>query len=494
MSGGEHVLVAGAGITGLGVALALGGSGRRVTLIDRDPAPPEMSLEEAFAKWERRGATQLRHSHAFIGRLNKLIRERHPALMEDLLAAGARRFAYEDAIPPPLKPHHMHEAGDEDLSLLFSRRTTLELVLRNHVQRLDGVEFICDAGVRGLLTRRDGNGRIVADGLEGERSGAIEQMPADIVVDASGRNTNFPDWLRAAGCNIREEESPCGILYFTRHYKLREGQDEPPRDGTPGGGDLGYIKFGVFAADNRHFSITLAIPEIEAGLRTAIMKPEVFEAICRELPGCARWTAAERAEPAGPVYAMGNLVNLWRHYLNDGEPQLLGFFALGDAAIRTNPLYGRGCSSGMVQAHLLRDALDASGDAAERAKIVARGTWDEIRPYYESMVKQDLMAIRRAQNERNPDYRPRLKARIMKSFAEDAITPASRGDPKVARALSAVFHMVGHPTAWLKSPSIVARLLVIWALPRSIKRTRGFYPPKFGPERKTMLEKLNLPA
>lgn len=494
MSAGEHVLVAGAGITGLGVALALGGSGRRVTLIDRDPAPPEMSPEEAFAKWERRGATQLRHSHAFIGRLNKLIRERHPALMDALLAAGARRFTYEDAIAPPLKPHYVQEPGDEDLSLLFSRRTTLELVLRNHVQRFEGVEFVGDAGVRGLLTQRDGQGRIVVEGLEVERNGAVEHMLADIVIDASGRNTNFPDWLREAGCDIREEETPCGILYFTRHYKLRDGQDEPPRDGTPGGGDLGYIKFGVFAADNRHFSITLAVPEIETSLRTAIMKPDVFEAICRELPGCARWTTPERAEPVSPVYAMGNLVNLWRHYLKDGEPQVLGFFALGDAAVRTNPLYGRGCSSGMVQAHILREALDTTGDAAERAGFVARGTWDEIRPYYDSMVKQDLSAIRRAKNERNPDYRPRLKARIMKSFAEDAITPASRGDQKLARTLAAVFHMVGHPTAWLKRPSLVARLLLVWALPKSVKRARGFYPPKFGPERKVMLEKLGLPA
>ncbi len=414
--------------------------------------------------------------------------------MEDLLAAGARRFSYEDAIAPPLQPHYVQELGDDDLSLLFSRRTTLELVLRNYVQRLEGVAFISDAGVRGLLTRQDGKGHLVVEGLQVERDGATEDMRADIVVDASGRNTNFPDWLRAAGCKIDEEESPCGILYFTRHYRLRAGQDEPPRDGTPGGGDLGYIKFGVFAADNRHFSITLAIPEIETGLRTAIMKPEVFEAICRELPGCARWTTPERSEAASPVYAMGNLVNLWRHYLKDGEPQVLGFFALGDAAVRTNPLYGRGCSSGMVQAHILRDALDASDDAGERAKFVARGTWDQIRPYYESMVKQDLQAIRRAKNERNPDYRPRLKARIMKSFAEDAITPASRGDQKVARALAGVFHMVGHPTAWLKDPAIVARLLWIWALPKRIKQARGFYPPKFGPARKAMLEKLGLPA
>ena len=495
MSGArEHVLVAGSGITGLGVALALGGGRRAVTLLDRDPPPPETSPEEAFLTWERRGATQLRHSHAFIGRLNTLIRTRYPELLAELEREGARLFRYEDALPPPLKDKYRAQTGDDELCFLFSRRTTLELVLRRYVARLPGVRFVSDAAVRGLVTRRDDNGTLVVEGLQIERGGAVEAMHADVVVDATGRNTTFPDWLRAEGCTIAEEEAPCGILYYTRHYKLREGQDEPPRDGTPGGGDLGYIKFGVFAADNRHFSITLATPEIETGLRTAIPRPEIFEAICAEIPGAARWTEPKRSEPVGPVYSMGNLINLWRHYLKDGEPQALGFFALGDAAVRTNPLYGRGCSSGVVQAHILRAALDATPDPAERAKIVARETWQEIRPYFDSMVKADNEAIRRAEHERDPAYKPKLKARLMKSFVEDAITPASRGSQAVSRALSRAFHMIGHPTAWLNDPAIMARIIAVWAMPKWLKKTRGFYPPSFGPARKEMLARLGLQA
>ncbi len=146
--------------------------------------------------------------------------------------------------------------------------------------------------MRGFLARRE-NGRIVVEGLKVERDGAIEQMRADVVVDATGRNTLFPEWLRGDGVTVREESSPCGILYYTRHYKLRDGQDEPPRDpkAAAGGADLGYIKFGVFIADNRHFSVTLAVPEIESQLRTAVMKPEIFDA--------AAWRC--RARRAGSI-------------------------------------------------------------------------------------------------------------------------------------------------------------------------------------------------
>jgi 2-polyprenyl-6-methoxyphenol hydroxylase-like FAD-dependent oxidoreductase len=491
----EHVLIAGSGIAGLGAALAFGGGSRRVTILDRDPPPPEGSAEEAFYNWERRGATQLRHSHAFLGRLTSLIRDRYPDLMQELLAEGTRLFGFEDGLTPPQMSQYAPAQGDEDLKLLFSRRTTLELVMRRYAAKLPGITFINDAGVRGLIARRE-NGKLIVEGLKVERNGAVEDMRAGVVVDATGRNTSFPEWLRAEGLTVREESSPCGILYYTRHYKLKGGQDEPPRDAkaAAGGADLGYIKFGVFIADNRHFSVTLATPEIETEMRAAVMKPENFDAICLSLPGAARWMNPERSEPVSKVYAMGELYNVWRHYMKDGEPQVLNFFPLGDAAIRTNPLYGRGCSSGVVEAHLLRGALDATDDSVERAKTYERALKAQIRPYFDSMVALDLNAIRRAEHERNPHYKPSLRARMTKSFTEDGLMPAQRGDVEVSRALSRVFHMLDEPTAFLKRPAIVARILAMWATPTASKKDRGLYPPKAGPDRAEMLKLLNIAA
>jgi 2-polyprenyl-6-methoxyphenol hydroxylase-like FAD-dependent oxidoreductase len=487
----ETVLVAGAGIAGLGAALALSDGKRRVTILDRDPPPPDASPEEAFRTWERRGATQLRHSHAFLGRLTTLIRTRYPQLMEELLAAGARLFTYEDGLTPALRALYVQDPGDTDMTFLFSRRTTLELVMRRYASKLPGASFVTDAGVRGLIARRDGD-VLRVEGLQVERAGSVADMRADIVVDASGRNTLFPDWLRAEAVTVAEEESPAGILYFTRHYRLLDGVEEPSREGPPGAGDLGYIKYGVFNADNRHFSVTLALPEIETELRMAVMKPEVFDAICAAIPGCGRWTETSRAEPASPVYAMGNLLSLWRTTVKDGRPQVLNFFAIGDAAVRTNPLYGRGCSAGVVHAHILKDALDATPDPVARALLVETNTRTALRSYYDTMVKQDLQSIRRARNERDPGYKPKLRARIVKSFVDDALTPAARGDIAVSRASSRAFHMIDDPVAWLKDPAILARILKMWATPAASKRIRGLYPPTLGPNRPEMLGRLGL--
>ena len=485
----DNIVIVGAGIAGLGSAMALAREGRRITLLDRDP-PPSTDAETAFEKWERKGVTQLRHSHVFLGCLVSLIRARHPRLHEMLLDAGAREVGFQESLPPQLRGAYAGQPGDEQLAFLFSRRTTLEYVMRAYVQTLPGVTFETGVRVRGLESEKvDGTLRVIGVNLETDTT-PLHLRRADIVVDAGGRNSLLTDDLRSQGAEIDEDRNPAGILYFTRHYRLRDGQAEPPRDNIPGAGDLGYIKFGVFAADNRHFSITLAVPEIEQRLRLVTLDPKVFDAICNQIPGMARWIDPSRAEPVTKVFGMGNLFNVWRNYVKEGRPQALNVFAVGDAAIRTNPLYGRGCSLSVMHAHILADALERSADPSERAILFDRESRKQIRPYWESIVKQDNGAIRRAKNEQRPDYRPRWKARLIQSFAEDAVGPATRRHLDVYRAIMKTFHMLDHPTVWLKNPVVMAKVLWTWLMPKSAKT--ALYPPKPGPARGEMLEHLGI--
>ena len=483
----DRIVVVGAGIAGLGAAMALARSDREIVVVDRDPPPPA-NVETAFDTWERKGVTQLRHSHVFLGCLVTLIRDRHPRLHDMLHKAGARELDLEASLPASLRDSYVAADGDQDLAFLFSRRTTLEHTIRAYVETLPGVRFLTSTIVRDLILEKTTPIPSVK-GIRIERDGgAPEDLAATVVVDAGGRTSILVDRLREHGIAIDEEKSPAGILYFTRHFRLREGQCEPPRDLIPGAGDLGYIKYGVFAADNRHFSITLAVPEIESELRVATLNPATFDAICNRIPGMARWIEPTRAEPVTKVFGMGNLHNVWRHFVKAGEPVVLDYFAVGDSALRTNPLYGRGCSSAVLHAHILGDVVNATADPRERAIALDKRTRKELRPFWDALMKQDLSSIRRAKNEQNPAYKPRLKARLIKSFAEDAVGPATRSDLGVFRAIMRGFHMLAMPTAWLTQPLVVLRVLATWAMPKSKK----LYPPKLGPDRKEMLESLGL--
>ena len=484
----ESVVVLGAGIAGLCVALALAPTGRTITLLERDSPPPEGGTEAVFDHWRRRGASQLRHSHAFLARLRKLIATEHPALLEALLGAGARELRFADGLPDTLKPRYVPRPEDEEMAIIVSRRTTMELVIRRYAEARSNVTIRSNTFVSGLISDRDTTGRLTARGFALEDG---EAVPADLVIDAGGRGSPMIDWLADAGAVVPETAEDCAILYYTRFYELLPEQAEPPRGHHAPNGDLGYVKFGVFPADNGTFSITVAVPEVEETLRVAVVRPDIFEAICARLPGVAAWTDPARAAPVSKVYAMGDLQSRWREMAPGGEPVVLNAFSVGDSLVRTNPLYGRGCSFAAIEAHALRDILAETADPAARAVAYSARVRSLLEPFYNDMRDQDRAAARRAAHGLDPDYRPPWRARLMRRFIEDGVGVAIRRDPELFRAVMRAFHMLEPPRAWLNRPATLAKVGA--ALVRGRKANARFYPDKPGPGRLEMFTALGLP-
>lgn len=485
----QKAIVIGAGFTGLAAALALASLGWRVKLIERDGAPPEGGPDAAFAGWSRHGVAQMRHSHVFLSRLTNLLRDHYPGLLADMRAAGCRILDFRDGLPPGLLADYVPVPEDEDLSFVSSRRVTLELVLRRHVAAMAGMEILQGCRVTGLLFDPQATVCSVT-GVEVEGGAGAQQFHASLIIDAAGRGSRSLAWLEKAGVKVDEETAPAGIVYFTRHYRLRPGLQEPPRTDHPTVGDLFYLKFGVFRADNGWFSMTLAVPQIEAELGEAIRHPEMFDRVCALLPGVAPWTDASRSQAMSQVFTMGGLRSHWRYFMRDGKPAALNYFVIGDGAVCSNPLYGRGCSAGFLQAHLLAGICAKSANPFERALLFDTMMRSEIRPFYDLMVKEDAQSIRRASAERNGDYQPGLRARLTKYFLEDGIRPASRGDIKVMRALMRGFHMLENPALALQDPEI------FWRIGRYMLRGRKRNAPliglPIGPDRSAMMERLGL--
>ncbi len=142
------MVVIGAGVAGLGSALALSRAGHPVTLIERDATPLPADPDAAF-EWDRRGAPQVRHSHALLARLRNLLRDRYPDVLADLLDAGATELRFTDTLPEEILDREPRP-GDEDLVALACRRTTFEWVLRRTVLAAEGVRLLDGVTVDGF--------------------------------------------------------------------------------------------------------------------------------------------------------------------------------------------------------------------------------------------------------------------------------------------------------------------------------------------------------
>jgi 2-polyprenyl-6-methoxyphenol hydroxylase-like FAD-dependent oxidoreductase len=328
-----RVAIVGAGVSGLGAAINLAHDGHDVVVCERDATPLPTSADEAF-DWNRRGAPQVRHSHAFLARGRNLIRDRLPDVREALLAAGVTEVAWSNMARGgrDFEP----EPGDEDLVMLACRRTTFEWVLRRYALETDRVE-IRDGSVVSALAASNGSGPVRITGVV-TGDGAID---ADVVVDATGRPSHLIDLLAGVGVPLTETKSPTGIVYLSRFYRLRDGV-APPDETTFNGADLEYLKFAVFRGDNNTFSITLAFAPEDEQLQT-LRDESRFDAVTAQIETIAKWTDCDVSVPISGVHYMGGLINRVRHFVVDGEPIALGIVAIGDASVCTNPLFGRGC-------------------------------------------------------------------------------------------------------------------------------------------------------
>lgn len=474
-----RVVVVGAGVAGLGAALALGRDGHDVTVLERDATPLPASPAEAFA-WDRRGAPQVRHSHAFLARLRNLLRDRFPDVLADLLAAGATELRFTDMLPPAMTDR-APRPGDDDLVAIACRRTTFEWVLRRSVLAAPGVRLLDGAVVDGLDAEPAGPGGVPrVTGVLAEVGGSATVLRADTVVIATGTRSAVPAWMAASRAGMmEEEEEDTGIVYFSRFYELPDAT--VPVAAAPVAVDLGYLKFAVFPGDNGTFSVTLAVASDDAPLRSMLLGTAAFDATVLALPLAAPWVADGRSTPITDVQVMARLVNRRRRFTDGDLPLATGVHAVGDAHTCTNPLYGRGCSLAMVQAVLLADALrEHAGDPVAAALAYEAASDREIAPWYRAAVAQD-QANRLAPGEATGDD----GTLSFRSILQDGVLPAARVDPVVYRAFVRAFNLLDRPDALMADTDLAARVVATW----QARHDRPPEPPS-GPRREDLVATL----
>ena len=349
-----RVFVLGGGVAGMGAALLLAREGHDVTLVDRDPPSSDVTADGTFAAAERPTVPQFRQPHNFLGLGRQLLHDRLPDVYQRLLEVGAGEIDQSAFLPPGTES----EPGDEDLVVVLCRRPVFDAVLRNAVDAEPDLD-VRRAKVTGLTA--DG-GRITGVVLDED-----EEVACDLLVDSMGRSSHLPRWLAEGGFRTPSEVvADCGLLYFSRHFRVHVGAQMPRFTTLLAGprGDIGFLSHSVFVGDNRTFCICIMPAATDRDLR-ALRDEQAFMRVARLLPGYLDWIAPDIAEPITPVLAMGAIRNLMRSYVTEREPVAPGVVAIGDALLHTNPTSAFGASQSLEHAVVLSAVLSEASDPTE---------------------------------------------------------------------------------------------------------------------------------
>jgi 2-polyprenyl-6-methoxyphenol hydroxylase-like FAD-dependent oxidoreductase len=430
----DRAVVIGGSMAGLLTARVLSDHFRQVTLIERD----RMGTEPE----SRKGQPQTRHLHGLLANGARIMSGWFPGLLDELKAGGAMVGDSGETMRWYVNGGY-RARFHSGLPGATMSRPFLEHLVRRRVRTLPNVTIRDGTGVEGLQTE-DGGARVTGVKL----AGGGEVVPADLVVDASGRGSASTRWLQALGF----PPPPETVLKVDVGYATRLYRRDPNAEGA---GDWVFVTpvaprerriGGAFPIEGERWIVTLGGwfgdhgPTDEAD----------FLAFAKSLPAPDIHQIASTSEPLSEIMTYKYAANLRRHYERmERFPE--GYLVLGDAACSFNPVYGQGMTSAALQAHELDQVLDRAGPSTEplATRFFRRAAKVIDRPW-QLAVGEDFR-FPEAVGKRPPgtDLVNRYVSQVHR---------ATHTDPVVGLAFLEVMNLIEPPTR-LMTPAVLWRIL-----------------------------------
>lgn len=427
----RHALVLGGSIAGLLAARVLAEEYASVTVVERDRLPDGAE--------HRRGLPHGHHVHGML--------PRGLEILEELLPGVTRRITADGGLTGDILGNTRWQLNGRTLCqahagapALSASRPLIEAAVRERVRALPNVTVLDGHDVTGLIA---GAGRVTGAAVTGHDGRGARPLPADLVVDATGRGSRTPRWLTELGYDAPPADRVTVDLSYT------SGVFDDP-DGLLGD-DLvvvtarfpGRRRSAVMQRlEGRRILVTLAGV---LGERT----PETFDgfaAYARTLPTPDVSDVVTRATPVGAP-AMFRVPAYVRHHYERLTRFPAGLLVTGDASCSFNPVYGQGMSVAAMNALALRDELAHGGEPDPYRYFTAVSGSLEAPWRFGVGADLALPGVTGPALPESPltaDYVGRLQL-------------AAVGDPAVAIAFIRVTGLVDPPPALLR-PEIAARV------------------------------------
>lgn len=434
-----RAVVVGGSLAGMCAARVLCDFYDEVVLVDRDVFPAGVA--------PRAGVPQAKHAHALLGRGQQELERLFPGFVAAMTAGGALSF-------DPGKELAMRRSlgwqavGPNGFDALWASRDLLEHTVRSRLRAHGSVQLQERTAALGLRCADNAPRRVT--GLRVRSEGRGEHvLDAELVVDASGRNSHAERWLSEHGLplpNTQRVDAHAG--YASRFYQPPTG-DQRPREWWWRGlwieGEPGLPRGSViFPLEHDRWLVTA----VGFGGQYPPTDPDGFHAFLESLSSRAIARAVARATPLSDVAGNRSLANVFRRY-DAWDAELRGFLALGDAVCAFNPLYGQGMSTAAACAGMLADVLRerGRGPGLERAYFARIGRF--LGDVWNLATGADFMWPT-TEGDR-PNLPPAIGAYLRLALE------AAHGDPELRRHIIPVFNLTG-PMSLFFHPRFAAKV------------------------------------
>ncbi len=366
-------IVIGGGIAGLASARVLGGHFKRVTLIEADVLPETAET--------RPGVAQGSHTHNLLPGGWEILQSLFPGLETRLNEGGGIAAAPQQwyALTPHGKTYRLSRfqptpiepvAGGSVIRL--QTRALLEHCVRTELAQSPNVSIKDGVKVIGPLYK--------SDRITGVELSNGERVPADLVLDASGRRSLSLDWLDQLGY-LRPSESVvnCDFSYCTAMFKPTD-----PTQFTDGGFLTTSTRDGPYTKRGG------ALARVEGGNWLVTLAGRLGDHPPRSVDGFFEFISTLHHSMLGDLLKDAMLVSGPTRYLFPKSvrrnyhmlsrfPE--GFLLIGDAICQINPGYSQGMSTACRQAA----AFDHLLHARKSKGLGLDGIW---RPYFDNAFEQ----------------------------------------------------------------------------------------------------------
>jgi 2-polyprenyl-6-methoxyphenol hydroxylase-like FAD-dependent oxidoreductase len=430
--------------------MLLARDGHEITVLERDASPAPEAVDDAWTDWTRAGVVQFRQPHFLQPRVRHVLDRELPDARDALIAAGAATVDPVGRLPPSIADRAPRD-GDERFVSVTARRTSTEHVFASLAENEPRVRVRRGVEVAAVTTRTGGS----LPHVSGVRTSSGEEIASDLVVDAMGRNSRLPRWLRDAGIgDVHEESEDSGFLYYTQFFRTRDGsvpEVRTPFQSTP----IGSFTILTVPSDRKTWSVTIFSASGDRPLKQ-LKRADRFAAVLAACPLHAHWLDGE---PISGVLPMAGVLDRYRRLAVDGRPLVSGIVLVADAWACTNPSLARGIALGLDHAARLRDTVrERLGDPRELAEAWDAVTEAEFTPWYRATVSTDRARLAEIDRLRSngtappPPADPATRARAR-------LAVAATRDPDLFRAFLEVVGCLSLPADVLARPGIVDRVL-----------------------------------